>query len=189
MALILAFDTSAGHCAAAVLDGDEVLAAQAEEMTRGQAERLFPLLQAVLDKAGRPLSDMTCIGVGTGPGNFTGTRIAVAAARGLSLSRDIPAIGVSTFEVIRLLWPGAAAGVPAPRGTLHLLRPGASEPEAIAADAAPEVKLPPPPVELAITIARLAARVDPATCAPPAPLYLRPADAVPPRDAPPEIVA
>ena len=82
MALILAFDTSAGHCAAAVLDGDEVLAAQAEEMTRGQAERLFPLLQAVLDKAGRPLSDMTCIGVGTGPGNFTGTRIAVAAARG-----------------------------------------------------------------------------------------------------------
>ena len=47
MALILAFDTSAGHCAACVLDGDEVLAAQAEEMTRGQAERLFPLLQAL----------------------------------------------------------------------------------------------------------------------------------------------
>ena len=43
MALILAFDTSADHCAACVLDGDEVLAAQAEEMTRGQAERLFPV--------------------------------------------------------------------------------------------------------------------------------------------------
>ena len=42
------------------------------------------------------------IGVGVGPGNFTGIRIAVAAARGLALALDIPAIGVTGFEAIGL---------------------------------------------------------------------------------------
>ncbi len=97
-ALILAFDTSAAHCAAALLSGDTVLAAAHEEMGKGQAERLMPLVEETLTKAGVELTDLDAIGVGIGPGNFTGIRISVAAARGLALSLGIPAVGVSLLE-------------------------------------------------------------------------------------------
>ena len=78
---VLGFDTSAAHCAAAVVSGGRVLACRVEPMARGQAERLFPLLEALLSQAGVTWRDLSAIGVGTGPGNFTGIRIAVAAAR------------------------------------------------------------------------------------------------------------
>ena len=75
------FDTSAAHCAAALLRGDAVLAHLSENMTKGQAERLFPLLEGLLADTGLAWRDLDVIGVGVGPGNFTGIRIAVAAAR------------------------------------------------------------------------------------------------------------
>ncbi|MFP4043595.1 MAG: tRNA (adenosine(37)-N6)-threonylcarbamoyltransferase complex dimerization subunit type 1 TsaB, partial [Rhodosalinus sp.] len=50
--LVLGFDTSAAHCAAALLSGDRLIAARAEEMGRGQAERLMPMLEEMLAEAG-----------------------------------------------------------------------------------------------------------------------------------------
>ena len=98
--LILAFDTSAAHCAAALLSGDEVLSQRLEPMHKGQAERLFPLLEEVLAENGKDWSDLNAIGVCTGPGNFTGVRISVASARGLALSLRIPAVGISKLEAM-----------------------------------------------------------------------------------------
>ncbi|WP_281859902.1 tRNA (adenosine(37)-N6)-threonylcarbamoyltransferase complex dimerization subunit type 1 TsaB, partial [Litoreibacter halocynthiae] len=98
--LTLAFDTSAAHCAAVLLSGDTVLVSRVEEMQKGQAERLLPLLEEVLSEAGKKWSDLDRIGVGIGPGNFTGIRISVSAARGLALSLGIPAIGVSALEAM-----------------------------------------------------------------------------------------
>lgn len=97
---ILAFDTSGPYCAAAfvhdVLRHEEQL-----DMPKGQVETLIPLLEAVLSHASTNLNDLDMIAVGIGPGNFTGIRIAVSAARGLALSLGIPAMGVSMFEVMR----------------------------------------------------------------------------------------
>ena len=98
---ILAFDSSGSHCAAALLTGGRIVAARHEEMGRGQAERLFPMLEEVLAEAGAVWNELDAIGVGVGPGNFTGIRIAVSAARGLSLALGIPAVGVSSFEALR----------------------------------------------------------------------------------------
>lgn len=95
---LLAFDTSAAHCAAALLCGGRIVASRHEAMDKGQAERLIPLLDAVLAEGGLAWSDLDALAVGTGPGNFTGVRIAVAAARGLALSLGVPAIGVTTLE-------------------------------------------------------------------------------------------
>lgn len=99
--LILAFDTSGPHCATALVRGDRVLATRFQEMSKGQAERLMPQIAATLADDGVALDILDAIAVGIGPGNFTGIRIAVAAARGLALSLGIPAIGVSNFEVMR----------------------------------------------------------------------------------------
>ena len=70
-------------------------------MGKGQAERLFPMLDEVLSEQGAVWEELDAIAVGTGPGNFTGIRIAVSAARGLALSLGIPAIGVTGFEALR----------------------------------------------------------------------------------------
>ena len=107
--LILAFDTSAAHCAAALVQGDSVLAHRNEPMLKGQAERLMPMLEEIMSGADRSWSDLDSIAVGIGPGNFTGVRISVAAARSLSLALDIPAIGVSMFEALAYGTKGAAA--------------------------------------------------------------------------------
>ncbi|WP_020043057.1 tRNA (adenosine(37)-N6)-threonylcarbamoyltransferase complex dimerization subunit type 1 TsaB, partial [Salipiger mucosus] len=155
--LVLGFDTSAAHCAAALLCGDTLLEARAEEMSRGQAERLVPLLEELLTGQGAAWSDLARIGVGTGPGNFTGIRIAVATARGLSLGLRVPAIGVTSFEAVHLEAPGATAAVPATRGRVYLSRAD-SAPELVEEAAAPpDLAWRPGPAELAARIARLAA--------------------------------
>lgn len=101
-AMILVIDTSGPVCAAGIYDaGANVLVASKSEMLgKGHAERLIPMIDEVLREAGRALKDMTRIGVTTGPGSFTGIRVGVAAARGFALSLGIPAIGVTTLQVV-----------------------------------------------------------------------------------------
>ncbi|SIS66542.1 tRNA threonylcarbamoyl adenosine modification protein YeaZ [Roseivivax lentus] len=183
--LILGFDTSAAHCAAALLSGDRVLGISAEEMRQGQAERLMPMLEQVLAQAGAGWADLSRIGVGTGPGNFTGIRIAVSAARGLALALDIPAIGVTSFEATDPA-PGSLPAVAAPREQVYLHRPGAAPILAALSDIAEPLTYPPDPATLARNIARRARDGMPGAA--PAPLYIRPADAAPARDAAPAIL-
>jgi len=184
--LTLGFDTSAAHCAAVLLSADRVLAGRAESMGRGQAERLMPLLAELLAEGGVRWRDLDRIGVGIGPGNFTGIRISVAAARGLALALGISAVGISSLDVIRARASGGTPAVPAPRGLVHVLGPDGA-PALVPATDVPDPAWPPPPAELAQAIAMLA-HAAPADAPPPAPLYVGPADAAPARDAPPAIL-
>ena len=101
MTSILAFDTSGPQCAVALMVNGAIAAERQEDMTRGQAERLFPMFDEVLAEVGAVWEELDALAVGTGPGNFTGIRISVSAARGLALSLGVPAIGVSGFEALR----------------------------------------------------------------------------------------
>ncbi len=76
-------------------------------MGKGQAERLLPMIHEVLAEAGVSWDELDGIGVGIGPGNFTGVRISVAAARGIALGLGKPAIGVSAFEALAFAKTGA----------------------------------------------------------------------------------
>ncbi|MBO6602971.1 MAG: tRNA (adenosine(37)-N6)-threonylcarbamoyltransferase complex dimerization subunit type 1 TsaB [Roseicyclus sp.] len=123
--MILAFDTSGPHCAAALVRGDRVLAHRHEPMKKGQAEALMPLIADMMETEGLTPADLAAIGVGTGPGNFTGLRIAVSAARGMALALGVPAIGVTGFEIMRGgHCPQAATpqlvSLPGPRGTAYV---------------------------------------------------------------------
>lgn len=156
-------------------------------MATGQAERLMPLLEAVLSDAGLHWADLTALGVGTGPGNFTGIRIAVAAARGLALGLGIAAIGVDGFEALADGQPRPLiVRLPAPRGQIYVrqFEAGRDHPPRIEPGEAPS----PDPAALALGIARLAALRLGQPHPRPAPLYLRAADAAPARDAPPPIL-
>ena len=185
--VLLAFDTSAAHCAAALLCGPAVIASKAEDMDRGQAERLIPLLEELLENAGHTWADLDAIGVGIGPGNFTGIRISVSAARGLALGLDIPAIGVSSFDAISLNAPDRLPAVPGPRGKAYVLQ---DEPALLDLEDLDKMScaLPPEAEKLAIAIGRCALARLGGTNTPPAPLYVKPADAAPARDLPPVIL-
>jgi tRNA threonylcarbamoyl adenosine modification protein YeaZ len=169
-----------------LLRGDRVLSSRAEVMTRGQAERLMTLLQEVMDDAGVTWRDLDRIGVGIGPGNFTGIRISVAAARGLALGLGIPTIGIGTLDAIRAQGASGTPCVPAPRDMAYVQH-GTALPELVGIASVVDPVLPPDPARLAEAIAQmavLASRDGPL----PAPLYVRPADAAPARDAPPVIL-
>lgn len=186
--LVLGFDTSAAHCAAALVRGDTVLAAVGEEMARGQAERLMGVLEEVLDSQGASWADLDALAVGTGPGNFTGIRIGVSAARGLALGLGCIAYGVTGFEArVRLAPENTTVAIPAPRDMVYVMEDSDVRlcPAADIQTAAPA----PNPAELATAIAQHAVSLWPGGAPAPAPFYARPPDAAPARDAPPPILA
>jgi tRNA threonylcarbamoyl adenosine modification protein YeaZ len=98
--MILGLDTSVAHCAIGLMSPDGTIMSDVHEMAKGQAEALFPLIEALLTANSTDWSDITRIGVGIGPGNFTGVRLGVSAARGLALACNIPAIGVSRLATM-----------------------------------------------------------------------------------------
>ena len=222
MALRLAFDTSGPHVCAVLAEGEVPLAHHHAEMPRGQAEALMPALEALLAGHGVAWGDLSALGVGIGPGNFTGTRIAVSAARGLALALGLPAVGLSAFALRRD--PDRLDAIPeelvtleAPRDQLYgqRFRHGVPQgaPLVFAPDAPPE-DLRAPDLQVTgdaarVVAERLGAAANPAPMndlprrmarltdwllsrdpSPerPAPLYVRPADAAPPADAPPVVV-
>lgn len=99
--LILALDSALNACSAGLHDFDEALHVTAtNEVTRGQAELLLPMVNQILSKAGKTYKDIDLIAVTHGPGAFTGIRVAMATAKSMGLSLDVPVTGVCTFEAI-----------------------------------------------------------------------------------------
>ncbi len=98
--LLLAIDTAGERCSAAVLrlsDG-AILAAHDPVIGRGHAEVLMDTIAEAMRSAGARWGDVAKLGIGVGPGSFTGIRVAVAAARGFELSLGVPSVGVTTLE-------------------------------------------------------------------------------------------
>ncbi len=122
--MILAIDSSSAACTAALLDADgELIAERHEELGRGHAERLVPMIQEMLE--GRAASHIL---VGVGPGSFTGIRIGLAAARGLALALGVPAAGVTTFDALAAGAPGAIPVIDAKRREVFVPGPRALAP-------------------------------------------------------------
>ena len=97
--IILGLDTTGAACACALVDEGKILSQKSEIIGRGHAERLAPMVGEVLADAQIDISEIDQIAVCTGPGSFTGLRVALAFAKGLALPRGIPVIGISALEV------------------------------------------------------------------------------------------
>ncbi|MEP5758028.1 MAG: tRNA (adenosine(37)-N6)-threonylcarbamoyltransferase complex dimerization subunit type 1 TsaB [Litoreibacter sp.] len=209
---ILAFDTSAAHCAVALLSDGKLSVERLEPMLKGQAERLMGLCQEVLTEGGTSWRELDAIGVGVGPGNFTGIRISVSAARGLSVSLGIPAIGVPVFDALAYGIDGPViASIDARQNKIYAKLIGSEDrietctpdslpdqwtkpqitcvghqAEEIAAQIGGKVAQPGYPLASAIALIAEQEKDRPQTR--PAPLYVRPPDAAPPRDTAPQIL-
>lgn len=97
---VLAIDTALAACSVAVFDSEanRMLANQSLAITRGHAEALMPLVERVMAEAGIAFTGVDRVAVTTGPGSFTGLRVGVAAARGIAIAAEKPAIGITTLS-------------------------------------------------------------------------------------------
>ena len=97
---LLAVDTALGACSVAILEDDAVLAHRFQEMTRGHAEALAPMVDEAVRHAGVAFAALDRLAVTTGPGTFTGQRVGLAFMRGLRVGLKKPLIGVTTLETM-----------------------------------------------------------------------------------------
>lgn len=103
--MILAIDSASAACTAALLSADGVVHAERhEDIGRGHAERLMPM---VADLLGDHVPSQVLVGVG--PGSFTGLRVAIAAAHGMAIGWAVPLCG---FDSLALVAASAAGDGP-----------------------------------------------------------------------------
>jgi len=96
---LLAIDCSTRMLRLAVSFGPDRLVRSEELMERSHGQVLTRKIAHLFESAGLRASDLHGLVVSTGPGSFTGLRIALAAAKGMAVALDIPLVGISLFDV------------------------------------------------------------------------------------------
>lgn len=103
---LLALDTCFDQCSAAagrrLRSLTPSIAYAAMPMATGHAERLMPMIEMVMAESGMAFGELERIAVATGPGTFTGARIAVSAARALALATGASIVTVSSLELMAM---------------------------------------------------------------------------------------
>ncbi|MEO1252692.1 MAG: tRNA (adenosine(37)-N6)-threonylcarbamoyltransferase complex dimerization subunit type 1 TsaB [Pseudomonadota bacterium] len=97
---VLALDTALQRCSAALVVDGEPAAFIVDDMERGHAEHLAPMVARIFEQAGLKPSDVTRVGVVVGPGGFTGVRIALSFARAFGLATGAAVVGVTSLRAL-----------------------------------------------------------------------------------------
>lgn len=104
-----------------------------------QSAELLPRIGTLLDRNGMALDAVTALAVGTGPGSFTGLRVALALAKGLAFALHRPIVGVPSLQSWLDVEPEASAAVArAGAREAYVLIRGESDPTIVDRDAFPE---------------------------------------------------
>ena len=98
MARILNIETSTKNCSVSIADTGKIIAIK--ELNNGNyshAEVLHPFIEDILKEGNISRDEIDAIAVSKGPGSYTGLRIGVSAAKGLSFALNIPLIAIDTL--------------------------------------------------------------------------------------------
>lgn len=101
MANILALDTSTEACSCA-LSIDGIITEDFQICPRQHAQKILPMIHAILAQHELGFSGLDAIAFGRGPGSFTGLRIAAGVTQGLAFAAELPVVPVSTLAAIAL---------------------------------------------------------------------------------------
>ncbi len=98
MNTILAIESSSATPSAALMRGDALLGMRTWNAARGASQRMLEAIHALLADNGVSLDEVSCFGIGLGPGGFTGLRISLSAVQSLALPTRTDVFGVSSAE-------------------------------------------------------------------------------------------
>lgn len=93
---ILALDTSASACSVALMQDNELLQLH-DVAPLQQAQLILPMIQQILQMGNSQLSELSALAFGSGPGSFTGVRIAASVIQGLAFATELPVIKISSL--------------------------------------------------------------------------------------------
>jgi tRNA threonylcarbamoyladenosine biosynthesis protein TsaB len=97
--MLLALDSASRQAGLALYDGAMV---RGEVIWHSSAHHTQWMASAINDSLRRTnctAAELSAVAVSTGPGSFTGLRVALSLAKGIALARSLPVVGVSTLDV------------------------------------------------------------------------------------------
>ncbi|MEZ4631065.1 MAG: tRNA (adenosine(37)-N6)-threonylcarbamoyltransferase complex dimerization subunit type 1 TsaB [Deinococcales bacterium] len=98
--LFLAIDTATHYLSLALVDETKRLGHFCQSVERDHAKRLLPELDKLLEDLKLSPLDIKAIGVGLGPGSYTGLRVGVASAKALAKGLRARLYGYSSLEAM-----------------------------------------------------------------------------------------
>lgn len=96
--LILGISSATNTIGAAVINENSVIAESCVTGATARSEKLIPLIDEVLVRAGKCIKDIDAVAVTIGPGSYSGLRGGLAVAKGLVAALNIPILSVPTLE-------------------------------------------------------------------------------------------
>lgn len=96
--LILHIETATDICSVALSKGDQQLSLIESGQERSHATLLNSFIRQSFEQAGKHLKDLQAVAVSKGPGSYTGLRIGVSTAKGISYALEIPLLAIGTLE-------------------------------------------------------------------------------------------
>lgn len=97
---ILAIDSATPVAGVALLNDKKLIRETFVNFKKTHSETLMPMVDQILHDCEIEIKDLTAIAITIGPGSFTGLRIGLAAAKGLSMASTKPLVGISTLDVL-----------------------------------------------------------------------------------------
>jgi len=94
--MILCIETATDLCSVALCDSGGTVALRENDKGRSHASVLTVFIEEILREAGIRAADLNAVAVSKGPGSYTGLRIGVSVAKGITYAASIPLIGVDT---------------------------------------------------------------------------------------------
>lgn len=119
--IILAIDTSGHHGGLALTRGGALIEEAALHAPDGFGHHLFGAVEALLRRHALKAAQIDCFAAASGPGSFTGIRVALAAVKGMAEAAGRAAVGVSNLQALAY-WGTTALRAPlmdARRGEIY----------------------------------------------------------------------
>ena len=98
---LLAIDTATDICSVALARGERVTEHK-EAVGQKHSERILPMVRELLRESALQLGDCDAIAFGSGPGAFTGLRIACGIVQGLAFGAGRPVVAVGNLAGLAL---------------------------------------------------------------------------------------
>lgn len=98
--ILLSIETSVGPFSIAIFNDGKLIDSYYHSIPHQQAEMLMPKINEILNKNNISYDAIKTISVSIGPGSFTGIRIGLSAAQGISIGNNCKVIGISTLDAI-----------------------------------------------------------------------------------------